>query len=202
MIARTKKPVEPVAEIGDAEDAELDALAGRGRGDSLHLYQQAGHLFRRAQQIAVALFYEAVPEELTPIQYAILLMVQEHPGIDQKALAGLVALDSSTTWQTALRLESKGLLKRELHISGRRYRHLTLTPEGDAVLKRVARQIKKVDEEMFHSFTIEERDEFLRMLHRFVRINNNRSRAPLEIRGSVSALPKARKRAAAKTSQD
>ena len=184
----------------DPEDAELDALAGRG--DSLHLYQQAGHLFRRAQQIAVALFHEAVAEELTPIQYAILLMVQEHPGIDQKALAGLVALDSSTTWQTALRLEGKGLLTRELHISGRRYRHLSLTPEGTAVLKRVARQIRKVDEEMFRSFTAEERDAFLAMLQRFVRINNDRSRAPLEIRGSANALPKARKRTAARTAPD
>lgn len=184
----------------DPEDAELDALAGRG--DSLHLYQQAGHLFRRAQQIAVALFHEAVAEELTPIQYAILLMVQEHPGIDQKALAGLVALDSSTTWQTALRLEGKGLLKRELHISGRRYRHLSLTTEGTAVLKRVARQIRKVDDEMFQSFTAEERDAFLGMLQRFVRINNDRSRAPLEVRGSVNALPKARKRTAARTAPD
>jgi DNA-binding MarR family transcriptional regulator len=176
-----------------------DAMPALERSESLHLYEQAGHLFRRAQQIAVALFYEVVGEELTPIQYAILLMVQEHPGIDQKALAGLVALDSSTTWQTALRLETKGMLRRDLHISGRRYRRLSLTPEGLAVLKKVGRKIRKADEEMFSSFEPAERDQFLQMLYRFVRINNERSRAPLEIRGSVSALPKPRKAVAAKT---
>ncbi|HEX2547659.1 MAG TPA: MarR family transcriptional regulator [Ramlibacter sp.] len=195
-MTRTKPRAEPAA------PAEADNEAAMHQPDSLHLYQQAGHLFRRAQQIAVALFYEVVGEELTPIQYAILLMVQEHPGIDQKALAGLVALDSSTTWQTALRLESKGMLTRELHISGRRYRRLSLTPEGVAVLDKVGQQIRKADEEMFRSFSTAERDQFLQMLHRFVHINNNRSRAPLELRGSVNVLPKGRKRAAGKGSGD
>jgi DNA-binding MarR family transcriptional regulator len=194
MTAPKKDQISEILDLGEE-------LPGADDPDSLHLYRQAGHLFRRAQQIAVALFHEAVGEEITPIQYAILLMVQEHPGIDQKTLAGLVALDSSTTWQTALRLESKGLLRRELHISGRRYRHLTLTAEGAAILKQVDADIRKVDEEMFHAFTTEQRDLFLQMLYRFVRVNNQRSRAPLELRGSVSALPKARKSAASKSSK-
>jgi DNA-binding MarR family transcriptional regulator len=194
MTAPKKDQISEILDLGEE-------LPGADDPDSLHLYRQAGHLFRRAQQIAVALFHEAVGEEITPIQYAILLMVQEHPGIDQKTLAGLVALDSSTTWQTALRLESKGLLRRELHISGRRYRHLTLTAEGAAILKQVDADIRKVDEEMFHVFTTEQRDLFLQMLYRFVRVNNQRSRAPLELRGSVSALPKARKSAASKSSK-
>lgn len=161
----------------------------------IHLYSQPGHLFRRSQQIAVSLFYKVLGDEITPIQYAILLMVRDHPGVDQKTLAGLVALDSSTTWQTAMRLESKALLRRDLHISGRRHRHLYLTETGERVVLRVAAGIEQIQEEMFKGFKLAEREQFLTMLQRFVDINNDRSRAPLEFRGTVSAPP--RKRAAA-----
>ena len=48
-----------------------------------------GHLVRRAQQIAVALFMaELAKEDVTPVQFAILNAVMDIPGIDQITLAG------------------------------------------------------------------------------------------------------------------
>jgi predicted glycosyltransferase len=63
---------------------------------SLDLYDQPGHLIRRAQQIAAQLFRDVLGPDVTPVQYAILRMLQEKPGIDQVTLARLVALDNST----------------------------------------------------------------------------------------------------------
>ena len=42
---------------------------------SLDLYDQPGHLIRRAQQIAALLFREVLGPDVTPVQYAILRML-------------------------------------------------------------------------------------------------------------------------------
>jgi DNA-binding MarR family transcriptional regulator len=97
---------------------------------AVDLYDQPGHLIRRAHQIAVAMFNDVVGQEVTPIQYAILRMVHENPGIDQVSLARLIALDTSTTALTAARLETKGLLAREVAEQDRRQLCLSLTAEG------------------------------------------------------------------------
>src|SRR5450432_229782 len=58
-----------------------------------------GHLARRFQQIAVAVFHAAVEEagyDLTPVQYAALTEIATQPGIDQATLAGLIAYDRTT----------------------------------------------------------------------------------------------------------
>ena len=80
-------------------------------GGALHadLFDQPGHLFRRAQQISVSMFLDAVGRDVTPVQYAILRMLQDRPGIDQVTLAREVALDTSTTADIAARLGAPDL---------------------------------------------------------------------------------------------
>ena len=46
----------------------------------LDLYDEPGHLIRRAHQIAVAMFYEKLGRDVTPVQYAVLRMLYECPG--------------------------------------------------------------------------------------------------------------------------
>ena len=99
---------------------------------AIELYDQPGHLLRRAQQIAVSVFYEEVGREVTPIQYAVLRMLQEKPGLDQVTLAQEVALDTSTAAEMAARLENKGWITRE--VLPRRQRRLLLTAEGEPLL--------------------------------------------------------------------
>jgi len=63
-----------------------------------------GHLARRFQQIAVAVFLAEVGEagfDLTPVQYAALATIKANPGLDQVTLAGLIAY-SRKTLQTAV----------------------------------------------------------------------------------------------------
>ena len=102
------------------------AAAARRKADEellMDLYDQPGHLIRRAQQIAVSMFHEVMGTQVTPTQYAVLRMLQEAPGIDQLTLAGLVALDTSTTAEMCVRLEAKGWIHRE--VMARRQRRLT-----------------------------------------------------------------------------
>ena len=75
-----------------------------------------GHLARRFQQIAVAVFHAAVEDagyDLTPVQYAALTTVGMQPGIDQATLAGLIAYDRTTITGVVDRLVQKGLVVRQ-----------------------------------------------------------------------------------------
>jgi len=144
---------------------------------SIDLYEQPGHLIRRAQQIAVAMFVEALGRDVTPVQYAILRMLQERPGIDQVTLASEVALDNSTTADIARRLEAKGWIHREL--LPRRQRALSLTPEGEAVLARLVPGLRAMNRDLLSRLDAGERAEFMRLLAKFVQLNNEHSRAPM-----------------------
>ena len=150
---------------------------------SIDLYGQPGHLIRRAQQIAVSKFFESLGRDVTPVQYAILRMLQERPGIDQVTLAQEVALDTSTTAEIAARLEAKGWIVREL--LARRQRRLLLTAEGEAVLQRLVPALAEMNKQLLSRLDDAERLEFMRLLRKFVQLNNEQSRAPLRTGGSI-----------------
>ena len=126
------------------------------------LFEQPGHLIRRAQQISVAMFVEALGGDVTPVQYALLRMLQKRPGLDQVTLAQAVALDTSTTADIAARLEAKGWILRE--VLARRQRCLSLTPAGLAVLDRVAPALGAMNQALLSRLNADERLEFMRLL--------------------------------------
>lgn len=144
---------------------------------SIELYDQPGHLIRRAQQIAVSAFFDAVGREVTPVQYAVLRMLQDRPGMDQVTLAGEVALDTSTTADICARLEAKAWIVRE--VLPRRQRRLVLTPAGEAVLARLVPGLVHMNEALLGRLDADERDTFMRLLAKFVQLNNDQSRAPM-----------------------
>lgn len=161
------------------------AAAAPSAALALDLYQQPGHLIRRAQQIAVSMFAEALGRDVTPVQYAVLRMLQDRPGIDQVTLAAEVALDTSTTADLAARLEAKGWIVRE--VMPRRQRRLTLTAEGEAVLARLVPGLRAMNEAMLGRLDENERAEFMRLLAKFVALNNAQSRAPLGGKADTAA---------------
>jgi DNA-binding MarR family transcriptional regulator len=144
---------------------------------SLDLYEQPGHLIRRAHQIAVSMFHEELGRDVTPVQYAILRMLQETPGIDQVTLALKVGLDNSTAADIARRLEAKGWIVREM--LPRRQRKLALTADGTQVLSHFVTGVHQMREKMLVSLEAEEQLELIRLLQKFVHINNDQSRAPV-----------------------
>lgn len=150
---------------------------------SIKLHDEPGHLIRRAQQIAVSKFHEVHGRHVTPIQYAILRTLQETPGIDQVTLAEMIALDTSTTADIAARLETKGWILRE--VLPRRQRSLSLTPDGEEVLAELLPGVSDHYEGMMSSLEPAERQEFMRLLRKFVHLHDSQN--PLEVRKSRSA---------------
>src|ERR1700748_1109821 len=78
------------------------------------VYTAPGYLFRRMQQIAVAIFVEECKShDLTPVQYAALVAIQTHPGIDATRLSAVIAFDRSTLGSVIERLQAKDFVERK-----------------------------------------------------------------------------------------
>src|SRR5512147_2268457 len=99
-----------------------------------------GHLARRFQQIAVAVFLAEVGEagfDLTPVQYAALAAIRSNPGIVQVTLAGLIAYDRTTITGVIDRLVQKELVVRRESSRDRRARELEITDTGKRTFRAV-----------------------------------------------------------------
>lgn len=164
--------------------ASSSRAAKHDAGLFIDVYDEPGHLIRRAQQIAVSMFHSTMQNGVTPIQYCVLRVLQDHPGIDQVTLAKLCALDTSTAADLAVRLEERGLVRRMMPMKSKRYRVLQLTPEGAALVKRLIPSAYVLSRRLLQALNKKEQKVFLRLLKRFVHLNNQESRAPLDSRFS------------------
>jgi len=155
----------------------------RARGSRIarvEVYDEPGHLIRRAQQIAVSMFHSTMGSGVTPIQYCVLRILQEHPGIDQVTLAKFCALDTSTAADLAVRLEERGLVHRMMPMKSKRFRLLHLTAEGTEVLRKLVPRSAVLASRLLRALNREEQKVFVHLLKKFVHLNNDESRAPLD----------------------
>ena len=140
-----------------------------------------GHLARRFQQIAVAIFHAAVEEagyDLTPVQYAALTTVGIQPGIDQATLAGLIAYDRTTITGVVDRLVQKGLVVRQASRRDRRAHELQITDEGRRTLDGIEPAVEAAQRIMLRGLTTGEAATFMRLLRKAIAAGNELSRAP------------------------
>src|SRR3954454_4700118 len=141
-----------------------------------------GHLARRFQQIAVAIFHaevEATGHDLTPVQYAALSTVSTRPGLDQVTLAGLIAYDRTTITGVVDRLVQKDLLVRQANSRDRRARALQITDHGRRILGEIEPAVEAAQRIMLRGLTAEEAEQFMRLLRKAIAAGNELSRAPL-----------------------
>ena len=144
--------------------------------------EMPGHLARRFQQIAVAVFLAEVGEagfDLTPVQYAALSAIRTNPGIDQVTLAGLIAYDRTTITGVVDRLVQKGLLVRHASSRDRRARELQITEAGKRTLRGITPAVEAAQQTMLRGLTEKEGADLMRLLRKAIAAGNELSRAPL-----------------------
>src|SRR6201996_6332963 len=128
-------------------------------------YAMPGHLARRFQQIAVAVFLaevDAAGYDLTPVQYVALAAISANPGIDQVTLAGLIAYDRTTITGVVDRLAQKGLVERNESSRDRRARELKVTDTGRQTLRGITPAVETAQQIMLRGLTDKEAKEFMR----------------------------------------
>jgi MarR family transcriptional regulator, lower aerobic nicotinate degradation pathway regulator len=158
------------------------------------LYTKPGHLIRRMQQIAVAIFMEDCGEfVLTPVQYATLVAIDAYPGVDATRLSALIAFDRSTLGSVLGRLEEKKYIQRRASNDDSRVKLLYLTDRGRAILAAAAPAVERAQQAMLAPLRPGDRRKLLQLLAQLVDLNNDASRAPLHAigqsaRGSLSSV--------------
>ena len=141
-----------------------------------------GHQIRRLQQIAVAIFLqETSATGFTSVQYAALQAIVNHPTIDQRSLASLVGLDTSTLAGVVERLESRGLIERKPSPEDRRAKQMSPTPLGLRTLAEAIPAMLRAQERILAPLSKSDRKKFMQLLGVLVSANNDFSRAPSSV---------------------
>jgi MarR family transcriptional regulator, lower aerobic nicotinate degradation pathway regulator len=153
------------------------------------VYAAPGYLFRRMQQIAVALFMEECrPFDLTPVQYAALVAIRTHPGIDATRLSAVIAFDRSTLGSVIERLEAKKFVERKPAPEDRRVKLLYLTRSGTLTLREIMPSVERAQARMLQPLKPADRKTLLALLEQLVDLNNEASRVPLRAEDALEHL--------------
>jgi MarR family transcriptional regulator, lower aerobic nicotinate degradation pathway regulator len=155
------------------------------------VYAKPGYLFRRMQQIAVAIFVEECRAyDLTPVQYAALVAIRTHPGIDATRLSAVIAFDRSTLGNVIERLQAKQYIERKPAPEDKRVKLLYLTRSGTALLRDIMPSVDRAQARMLQPLKPSDRKTLLALLTQLVDLNNEASRVPLRAEDALEHLGK------------
>lgn len=156
------------------------------------VYAAPGYLFRRMQQIAVSIFMEECKAfDLTPVQYAALIAIHTHPGIDATRLSAVIAFDRSTLGSVIERLQAKDYIERKPAPEDKRIKLLYLTKSGAAILREIIPVVERAQARMLEPLKPADRKALMELLGQLVDLNNEASRVPLRAEDALEHLGKA-----------
>ncbi|MDN3276089.1 MarR family transcriptional regulator [Frankia sp. RB7] len=156
------------------------------------VYAAPGYLFRRMQQIAVSIFMEECKAfDLTPVQYAALIAIHTHPGIDATRLSAVIAFDRSTLGSVIERLQAKDFVERKPAPEDKRIKLLYLTKPGATILREIIPAVERAQARMLEPLKPTERKALMGLMAQLVDLNNEASRVPLRAEDALEHLGKA-----------
>ncbi len=144
------------------------------------LWERPGFLIRRLHQIHVAVFLEEMAEDnITPIQYGLLSVLSDAPGLDQLSLAAELGIDRANVADVLNRLEMRGLVSRVYSANDKRRKLCKVTPEGFVFVHKYFENMRHAQERMLNPLDSKERVDFMSMIRRVVETNNDLGRTSL-----------------------
>ncbi|UPJ58302.1 MarR family transcriptional regulator [Bradyrhizobium sp. 192] len=156
------------------------------------VYAAPGYLFRRMQQIAVSIFMEECKAfDLTPVQYAALIAIHTHPGIDATRLSAVIAFDRSTLGSVIERLQAKDYVERKPAPEDKRIKLLYLTKAGVGILREIIPAVERAQARMLEPLKPADRKMLMGLMVQLVDLNNEASRVPLRAEDALEHLGKA-----------
>jgi DNA-binding MarR family transcriptional regulator len=164
--------------IGATTDRSGGAKGDDGFEDMSFL-DMPGHLLRRCQQIAVAVFLEECRAfDLSPIQYVALAALERFGPMDQVSLSGVTALDRTTIIVVLKKLEERTLVTRATSGKDKRANIVTITETGRQTTWAVSPSVLQAQKSMLSPLNTRERTQLLALLKKMANGNNGLSRAP------------------------
>jgi DNA-binding MarR family transcriptional regulator len=134
-------------------------------------------LARRLFQISTTAIAEVLhPEDLTPLQYAVIAYVEGEPDLDQNSVAARIGIDRNSTSLVVDQLEKKGLIERRVNGADRRARLLRITPRCKKLYDRLRPNVFHAQEQLLSLLSSDEREHLLDMLVRVIEGNRGLAR--------------------------
>ena len=129
-------------------------------------------LTRSLQQICTSIVAEALAgAELVQLEYALMVFVNDAPGISQQTLSEAMGVDRNNIGLIAEKLEARGLLRRSVNGDDRRARQVYLTRKGARLWRQCRPEIFAANERILAPLNASEKKLFIDMLVRLVEGN-------------------------------
>jgi DNA-binding MarR family transcriptional regulator len=146
-------------------------------GHVLPRHRVPAHLARRFHQICLGVSAEILdPEDLNPIEYALLAAADDNPGVDQRGLSARLGIDPASTSQMVDRLGRRGLLEQTIHPADRRARLLATTPAGTRLRDRLRPDLLAAQDRILRVISPEDQETLLDLLAKVVEGNDSYAR--------------------------
>jgi DNA-binding MarR family transcriptional regulator len=131
--------------------------------DELPTY--VGYQVRRTQAKIFSEFETALGNlDFTPGSFGVLTLIRANPGITQVALAGAFGVDKSTMSPVIVRLEKRGLVRREVLASDRRCHALFLEAAAEPTFQAAREKFRALEAGVAARLSKAEQRELARLL--------------------------------------
>ena len=109
-----------------------------------------------------------VSTDVTSVQYAVLLVLEQRPGVSQRELGDELDLDRSTIAELAARMVRNGLVERISDPHDKRRNTLFLTITGRALLAELKPRVDNVERVLTQELSTAERDTLRHLIERLL----------------------------------
>ncbi len=105
-------------------------------------------------------------QDISLVQYCILVVIQRNPGLSQTDLGQALGIDRSTMVTLIDRLQSRGLVTRKASPNDRRSYALMVKPDGEALLCQIAPIVEAYERSLAGGLNEGERAQLLSLLQK------------------------------------
>lgn len=124
-----------------------------------------GYALRRAQGVVYADLNDSLARiSLRPLQFTLLLMVNENPGSSQSSVCEALGIQKANCVPTMSELERRGYIIRRKSVNDARSYELHITNKGKRILQRAGEVQSLHEQRLIERIGVEGRDQLLRLL--------------------------------------
>jgi DNA-binding MarR family transcriptional regulator len=150
------------------EPSTSKELTPAGRLAAKPLRDVIGYQIAQASIATLAVFQRAAGDALAlrPVEYTMLVLVQENPGSTAARLARALAVSAPNITMWLEKLQRRGLVRREASGTDRRSQHLYVTDKGRKLAEEATRRVVEAERHAFAHLSIGERAILVELLHK------------------------------------
>ena len=140
------------------------------------LHHVVGYQLAQATITTTRVFVERIGAvfDLRPVEFTVLTLVHENPGVAAKQLAQALAVTPPNITMWIDKLEKRGLIERERSSTDGRAQHIRATADGAALARQALEQVADGEQAALESLSVAERAMLVELLNKVARCRRHR----------------------------